>query len=52
MRPLVYKLPMWVHGLILKLTGWRLVKITDDREDQREVYIWTKEYPLPNNKLQ
>ena len=45
MSRLLWMLPTWYHELILKLTGWRLVKVTDDN-GWYTTYVWTDCYPL------
>jgi len=36
--------PAWAHDLLLRLTGYRLVKITG--LSFGPVYVWSKSYPL------
>lgn len=60
MKWLIWQLPPWVHELILRLTGYRLVMIHEPEPDwlipfyrylwektiQKHYLIWTKRYPL------
>lgn len=57
MKQLIWWQPPWVHELILKLTGYRLVLIREDIPElahlrprsflyQRMHLEWTKKYPL------
>jgi len=41
MNRLIYAMPIWVHRLILRLTGYELVWNWDTNFGARE-YFWTK----------
>ena len=45
MKQLIWDLPQWCHNLILKLTGRRLVKVTDVF-GWHITYVWSDHYPL------
>jgi len=56
MKRLIWWQPPWVHELILHLTGWRLVLISEDIPElahlphswlhQRHRLVWSRKYPL------
>lgn len=41
MKRLIWQLPTWCHEVVLKMTGYRLVKV-----GFRGKFVWTKEWPL------
>lgn len=43
-KQLFWALPSSVHTMICKLTGYRLVKVTD--ASKCKGYVWSKKYPL------
>lgn len=56
-KRLIWWQPAWVHELILKLTGYRLVLVSEDIPElahlqprswlyQRHRLIWTRRWPL------
>lgn len=44
MNELVWHLPRWVHKLILRVTGARLVQVRGARGQRG--YVWSRRYPL------
>jgi len=40
----VFKLPVWLHELVLKVTGYRLVNVRNEHRDIE--YYFTKKYPV------
>ena len=45
MKRLIWLLPTWIHELIYRVTGWRLVMISVEGTN-RITYTWTRIYPL------
>ena len=47
LNDLVWDLPRWVHDLILLVSGYRLVRCTNDRPNEQAWYYyeWTRRYP-------
>lgn len=43
MNALIWNLPAFIHTLLLRLTGWRLVRFTSNGVAQR--YLWSRCYP-------
>lgn len=46
MKRLIYAMPSWVHNLILRVTGYRLVRVAQVTSKLKRVLIWTRDYPL------
>ena len=45
MRRCIWVLPCWCHELILRFTGWRLVKVIDTDYGITS-FLWTDSYPM------
>ena len=43
---LAYKCPGVCHDLILRLTGYRLIKVSSPATGNVD-FVWTKQWPLP-----